>query len=652
MLVCWTSDRKLSLDHRQPEIRSIIGDPQKLANQCLLLSAQVPGTFPSGRLKGCIEVPVTSTKQPVSLVSARREGCPRDKMPSTAIETAPKSSRQRWPAGASSMHIHLPADWRADDQPRSEEEWCPVCEWDGSWQNLLHRPQDPEDHQGNNEVPWVWWRDKSYSRSSLDASARRGNLCCAVLLAFSKARWGNNTLVTLSKSSSTTTSPLSIRRALLGGGLLGRSDRPVRRLFALKEAGADEPLAPGMQSLSEDLYHSVEKASGMCSRDSSMAWAKKRIDECDAHHPECRSSYVGFLPTRLIFVPADHETHGISLRLGDSIPPDTRYTALSHCWGPETSWPECQTTADNYEQQLLGIPWVTVPRTFADAITITQQLGIEYIWIDSLCIIQRDEADWKLQSVTMHQVYSNAHVTLAAVDSPDSRAGFWLGPSLYWKMPEPLLTFTWRGREYPLLLFSEPVNPTLGIVHGACFEPWDRPPLLTRAWAFQERMVSPRTLFFGRGSLVWDCFTKGEAQPDLFSELLGVASSPCRGPKQHFAAHSAAAAPASSFSVWHQIVSQYSASRSPRTSSRGSRLSRRGSVLRGLETSISAGCGGHLWLTTYCGNGNTSRSTIIITQHRKMDNQQSVGMTASLGRAKAYGYILDPPGLGSRLPPL
>lgn len=478
-------------------------------------------------------------------------------MSSTTNQVAFQSFRQQRAAGISSMHIHLPPDWRADDQPLPEDKWCPVCEWDGSWQNLLHRPQEPEEERCNNEVPWVWSQNKSYSRSSLDASARHGNLCCAVLLAFSRARWGNNTLVTLKKSSTLTRSPLSISKALFGGGLLGRPDRPVRRLFALKEAGADEPLAPGIPSLSKDLYHLVEESSGMCSRDSSMAWAKTRIDECDADHPKCRASYVGFIPTRLIFVPADAETHSISLRLRDYIPRGTRYTALSHCWGPEESWPECQTTADNYEEQLLEIPWVNVPRTFADAIIITRQLGIEYIWIDSLCIIQQDEADWKLQSATMHQVYSNAHVTLAAVDSPDSRAGFWLGPSLYWKMPEPLLTFEWRGREYPLFLFSEPVNPTLGVVHGARFEPWDRPPLLTRAWAFQERMVSPRAIFFGKGGLVWDCFTKGELQPDPLSELLCVPSSPCHGPKQYFADYSAAAAPISSFRLWHQIVSQY-----------------------------------------------------------------------------------------------
>lgn len=226
------------------------------------------------------------------------------------------------------MHIHLPADWRADDQPRPEDKWCPVCEWDGSWQNLLHRPQEPEEQRGNNEVPWMWSQNRSYSRSSLDASARRGNLCCAVLLAFSSTRWGNNTVVPLKKSPTTRWSPLSISKTLFGGGLLGRSDRPVRRLFALRKTGADEPLPPGIPSLSNDLFRSVEEASGMCSRDSSVDWAKRRIDECDADHPKCHASYVGFLPTRLIFVPADAEIRCCSRRavraLGPAAPADPR----------------------------------------------------------------------------------------------------------------------------------------------------------------------------------------------------------------------------------------------------------------------------------------------------------------------------------------
>lgn len=191
---------------------------------------------------------------------------------------------------------------------------------------------------------------------------------------------------------------------------------------------------------------------------------------------------------------------------------------------------------------------------------VTRELGVKYIWIDSLCIIQQDERDWKEQSITMHDVYSRAYVTLAAADFPDSHGGFWFGQSPYWKMPEPFLTFTWQGAGYPLFLRSELVHPTWGVVRGVRgvrSEPWARPPLLTRAWAFQERLVSPRTLFFGMGGLAWDCLTQCEVQPDLLSELLHVACGPRHGPKRHFTECCKRATKASSSRLWDRLVSQY-----------------------------------------------------------------------------------------------
>jgi hypothetical protein len=480
-------------------------------------------------------------------------------MSPTGVHGAHESFRPQRAAAFSPPHIDLAAEWQADIQPRPKDKWCPACEWDGSWQNLLHRPQDPEEERGNNEVSWVWTQSRPYSRSSLEASARSGNLCCAAVLAYCTARWGNNNAAaTLSRPSKGSDLRLTISAALLGGGT-GSSGQSSRQLFALRKSQGDMPLAPGIPCLSVDTYRSVEASCGMLSRESGMAWAKRRIDDCVAQHPRCRAAYVGFLPTRLLFIPPYPEKNGVHLRQRDSVPPDARYAALSHCWGPEKTWPECQTTVHNYEQQLRGIAWAAIPPTFAEAIAVTQQLGLEYIWIDSLCIIQQDEVDWQLQAVTMHQVYSNAYITLAAADSSDSRGGLWPGPSLHWETPELLMTFSWEGTLYPLYLFSEPPHPTWGVVQGARFEPWDRPPLLTRAWAFQERMVSPRTLFFAPGSLVWDCFTQSEAQPDQLSELLRRGEvSPCQGPKQHFADYSTASEPAgTSVQLWHQIVSQY-----------------------------------------------------------------------------------------------
>jgi len=61
------------------------------------------------------------------------------------------------------------------------------------------------------------------------------------------------------------------------------------------------------------------------------------------------------------------------------------YTCLSHCWGTAQF---IQTTVDTLAQFKDTIAWDDLPKTFQDAIDVTHQLGIKYIWIDSLCILQ------------------------------------------------------------------------------------------------------------------------------------------------------------------------------------------------------------------------------------------------------------------------
>src|SRR5256885_16010047 len=55
-----------------------------------------------------------------------------------------------------------------------------------------------------------------------------------------------------------------------------------------------------------------------------------------------------------------------------------------------------------------GIPFSHFPKTFQHAILICRGLGVNYLWIDSLCIIQDSEEDWALQSARMTDVYSNS----------------------------------------------------------------------------------------------------------------------------------------------------------------------------------------------------------------------------------------------------
>jgi len=62
---------------------------------------------------------------------------------------------------------------------------------------------------------------------------------------------------------------------------------------------------------------------------------------------------------------------------------DVRYTALSHCWGPTPIIKTTKATKSEFEKE--GISWEGLPKTFQEAILLTCELDIDYIWIDSLC---------------------------------------------------------------------------------------------------------------------------------------------------------------------------------------------------------------------------------------------------------------------------
>lgn len=81
-----------------------------------------------------------------------------------------------------------------------------------------------------------------------------------------------------------------------------------------------------------------------------------------------------------------------------------KYICLSHKWG---AFKPIQTTKNNMAHHITGIPWMTLPPTFRDAVKITRFLGVRYLWIDSLCIVQDDHDDWVTQSAQMADIFGN-----------------------------------------------------------------------------------------------------------------------------------------------------------------------------------------------------------------------------------------------------
>jgi hypothetical protein len=95
-------------------------------------------------------------------------------------------------------------------------------------------------------------------------------------------------------------------------------------------------------------------------------------------------------PTRLVDVNALDSSGKTVLRLVTSLPANTRYVTLSHCWG---LIPITKLTHANFENFLHEIDFNSLTKSFQDAIYITRALDCRYLWIDTLCIIQDSEQD-------------------------------------------------------------------------------------------------------------------------------------------------------------------------------------------------------------------------------------------------------------------
>ncbi|RSL56746.1 hypothetical protein CEP54_008649 [Fusarium duplospermum] len=246
------------------------------------------------------------------------------------------------------------------------------------------------------------------------------------------------------------------------------------------------------------LNSKVSQSSLWGGNDSSMeekcAIIKSWFTECVSHHAECTPPTHQY-PRRLV----EMGTDGTNLRLVDTtkheIGEKVRYATLSYCWGPMRP---LATTKDNVELFSNSIPVEFLPRTFHESVAIIQQLGIRYIWIDSLCIIQDDLDDWTREAARMKDVYAGSSITVSASDARDSTQGCFVDNHI----------FDSRGTHIAQLSIVTP-NDDLGLlvrVHeGDIRRRAETSVLSTRGWNLQEQLLSHRVVHCMLPEIHWKC---------------------------------------------------------------------------------------------------------------------------------------------------
>ncbi|KAH7068427.1 heterokaryon incompatibility protein-domain-containing protein [Paraphoma chrysanthemicola] len=244
-----------------------------------------------------------------------------------------------------------------------------------------------------------------------------------------------------------------------------------------------------------DIGGSAIRTSPEVSRFDVLAKAAMVVEHCLATH-SCANGTMPELPTRIIDV--GYDSNPCSVRLVVAVGQKASYICLSHCWGGVQP---LKTTNDNLPDHLRSIPWVTIPKMYQDAILVARKLRIRYLWIDSLCIVQDDFNDWVRESAVMGDIYERAILTISATSAPNCHSGFIESGQSECYVLEGV---NCDGKPY-----AYAISP--GSYGSLLSHPWvseirqKKWPLLDRAWAFQERILSTRVLHFTRREIYFEC---------------------------------------------------------------------------------------------------------------------------------------------------
>ncbi|KAI0845542.1 heterokaryon incompatibility protein-domain-containing protein [Daldinia vernicosa] len=260
------------------------------------------------------------------------------------------------------------------------------------------------------------------------------------------------------------------------------------------------------------------------STDNETAWklCDSWIENCINHHGRCNSFRpYPWYPTRLLYIghlpngyltDEDLSSLNIQLHLTQDKPPKGGYMTLSHCWGI-IAFEMLKLTSETYEDRLKnGFLYRELPKTFRDAVRLSRFLHNDYLWIDSLCIIQGSEDDWIHESKAMVDVYrhSKCNIAATAAEGPTEGCFYSRDPTIV----SPL--------EIILRIGGVEENPITKRYLISSRRFWGRnveeAPLNKRAWVFQERALSPRQIHCAKDQLLWECnqTTACETFPFIF----------------------------------------------------------------------------------------------------------------------------------------
>lgn len=227
-----------------------------------------------------------------------------------------------------------------------------------------------------------------------------------------------------------------------------------------------------------------------------LAWLQSI---CEDLNRETRRLPRHLIPTRLIDVRATATSDCRLVVTDPEAPPtDTRYIALSYCWGnQEESKAQLTTRRGSLKERLRGFTLAEASPVLRDAVEVARALGIPHLWVDSVCIVQDDRLDWEKEAANMSLVYRHAWLTVCAMNTGSCLEHFLERPPPQYSTPVPFKSRLHPGVDgsYWVRWHTSIARNLGGRTHlGADMTSrW-----MTRGWTFQELHLPSNVLMFGK----------------------------------------------------------------------------------------------------------------------------------------------------------
>lgn len=224
--------------------------------------------------------------------------------------------------------------------------------------------------------------------------------------------------------------------------------------------------------------------------------------------PLPRREPVLFIPSRLIDIGDDPRNSKLCLttrekllsRFSGQDLERFKYAAFSYCWGPpEVAATQTKTKRHSLADMMLEIPFHSCSKVIQDLITVARFLQLRFLWVDAVCIIQDDQADWETEALSMGDIYRHALLTICPITSQTCQQGFLTRTTetlnISFKSSiaddiEGIYTLRYRGIRSSNKDTWWPLRIDLDLAT------WDR-----RGWTFQELSLSTRLIMFGQSKI-------------------------------------------------------------------------------------------------------------------------------------------------------